>query len=75
MGSLVTFSTADIVLSAYLKTKGCRLIEIVKQGSRGTFVFEKVSEEIIEQYDLGQAMVEPKALNHEIKTLTTAVRR
>jgi hypothetical protein len=69
------FSTTDIVLAAYLKVQGYKLIEILKNGNKGTFVFAGVHEEIVNEYDLGQARVEPKALNYEIKSLTTAARR
>lgn len=69
------FSTTDIVLAAYLKTRGSKLLEIVKNGNKGTFVFEEVTQRVIDEYDLGQATVEPKALNYEIKALTTAARR
>lgn len=69
------FSTTDIVLAAYLKTKNYRLVEIVKNGNKGTFIFAGVDESVIDEYDLGQASVEPKSLNYEIKALTTAARR
>lgn len=69
------FETTDIVLAAYLKTRGFKLLEILKNGNKGTFVYGNVEEEIINEYDLGQALVEPKALNYEIKALTTAARR
>jgi hypothetical protein len=69
------FETADIVLAAYLKTKNYRLLEIIKNGNKGTFIFSGVDESIIDEYDLGQAQVEPRALNYEIKALTTAARR
>lgn len=69
------FSTTDIVLAAYLKTKGFRLVEIVRNGNKGTFVYANVPESEINDYDLGQVLVEPKALNYEIKALTTAARR
>lgn len=68
-------STTDIVLAAYLKVKGYRMIEILKNGNKGTFIFESVPDEIINEYDLGESQVEPKALNYEIKALTTAARR
>ena len=68
-------STTDIVLAAYLKVQGYKMIEILKNGNKGTFVFVDVQDEIINEYDLGQAKVEPKALNYEIKALTTAARR
>lgn len=68
-------STTDIVLAAYLKVRSFRMIEILKNGNKGTFIFVDVPDEIINEYDLGQAKVEPKALNYEIKALTTAARR
>lgn len=69
------FCTTDIVLAAYLKIQGYKMSEIVKNGSKGTFVFAAVPEDVIDSYDLGQTMVEPKSLNYEIKSLTTATRR
>ena len=71
----MTFSTTDIVLAAYLKVQGYKLSDIVKNGNKGTFVFASIPEELINEYDLGQASIEPKALNYEIKALTTAARR
>lgn len=67
--------TTDIVLAAYLKVKGFKMTEIQKNGNKGTFVFANVSDSVINEYDLGQAQVEPRALNYEIKALTTAARR
>lgn len=71
----MNFSTTDIVLAAFLKVKGFKMLEILKNGNKGTFVFINVKDELINDYDLGQAAVEPKALNNEIKSLTTAARR
>ena len=72
---MVVFETSDIVLAAYLKVCGIRLEDIVRNGNKGTFIFHNVNEQIIEEYDLGSASVEPKSLNNEIKSLTTAARR
>ena len=69
------FETIDIILAAYLKVLGYKLIEILKQGNRGTFVFEDIPENILEDYDLGNALTEPKALSNAIRSLTTAARR
>ena len=69
------FETTDIVLAAYLKTKGYLLVEIVKNGNKGTFVYSNVKQEDVTNYDLSKALVEPKSLNYEIKALTTAARR
>lgn len=67
--------TTDIVLAAYLKVCGFMMIEILKNGNKGTFIFSEVTDEVINEYDLGRALVEPRALNYEIKALTTAARR
>ena len=69
------FETTDIVLAAYLKIKKYKLDKIIKNGNKGTFVFENVQDSVISSYDLGEALVEPRALNNEIKALTTAARR
>lgn len=69
------FETTDIVLAAYLKTKGTKLSEIAKNGNKGTFIFANVDMDYVDDYDLGEALVEPKSLNYEIKALTTAARR
>jgi hypothetical protein len=69
------FSTLDIILAAYLKVQGYNLKSIERQGNRGTFVFDAIPPRIITEYDLGQARVEPKALNNEIRALATAARR
>lgn len=72
---IARFETSDIVLAAYLKVKRHAMIEIIKNGNKGTFVFSNVPDQEINDYDLSQASVEPKALNYEIKALTTAARR
>jgi hypothetical protein len=48
---------------------------IEKQGQKGTFVFENVSDDLVVAYDLGNAQVEPVSFNNAIKQLTTSVRR
>lgn len=67
--------TMDIVLAAYLKLKGYKMTNIIKHGNKGTFVFRDVPETVVNEYDLGQALIEPRALNSEIKALTTSARR
>jgi hypothetical protein len=69
------FTTTDIVLAAMLKVQGYKMVEIMKNGNKGTFVFTDVPDDVINEYDLGQSLVEPKGLNAEIKALTTAARR
>jgi hypothetical protein len=72
---MIEYKTPDIVLAAYLRISGCHLVGIEKQGQKGTFVFHDVNDTLIASYDLGQALVEPVALNNMIKQLTTSVRR
>jgi hypothetical protein len=69
------YRTTDIVLAAYIKLRGCPLRGIEKQGQKGTFVFGNVTDDLIADYDLGNALVEPVAFNNAIKSLTTSVRR
>lgn len=67
--------TQDIVLAAALKVLGYRLDTIQKVGNKGIFFFSQVEENVINDYDLGNLMVEPVAFNSAIKALTTASRR
>ena len=67
--------TSDIVLAAMLKVKGYRLDRIEKDGKRGIFCFADVEETELTQFNLGQALVEPVALNNAVKALTTATKR
>jgi len=67
--------TSDIVLAATLKVKGYRLDRIEKDGKRGIFCFADVDDAELTQFNLGQALVEPVALNNAVKALTTATKR
>lgn len=69
------YKTTDIVLASFLRMSGYQIDTIEKQGLKGTFVFNNVSDDLVRSYDLGQALVEPVALNNMIKQLTTSVRR
>lgn len=72
---MTNFKTTDIILAAYLKLSGYNVVRIEKQGQKGTFIFDEVPSNIISNYDLGNATVEPISFNNEIKQLTTCVRR
>jgi hypothetical protein len=67
--------TSDIVLAATLKVKGQKLDKIEKQGNRGIFCFLDVDEKLLNEFDLGHALIEPVSFNNAIKALTTAARR
>lgn len=69
------YRTSDIILAACLRLNGCNMESIDVVGNKGTFVFHNVSDEFIEDYDLGRITVEPVAFNNMIKQLTTSVRR
>lgn len=73
--NLEIYKTTDIVLASYLKMCGCSMLRIEKQGQKGTFVFSTVDDELIQKYDLGQALVDPIGFNNTVKHLTTSVRR
>lgn len=70
-----TIETQDIVLASTLKVLGFRLDHIEKIGNKGIFHFVGVDANIINDYDLGNLLVEPIAFNSAIKALTTASRR
>lgn len=70
-----TIETQDIVLAAALKVLGYRLDHIEKVGNKGIFHFVDVDDFAINNYDLGNLLVEPVAFNSAIKALTTASRR
>ena len=67
--------TSDIVLAATLKVKGYRLDRISKDGKRGVFCFTDVDTEVLNEFNLGQALVEPVSLNNAVKALTTATKK
>jgi hypothetical protein len=69
------FSTSDIVLAATLRCLGYSLTEIQKTGNKGSFFFENVPTEIIDDFDTGKCKIEPVNFNNSIKALTTSVRR
>ena len=69
------YRTTDIVLSAALVVHNYKMVKIEVTGSRGTFVFEGISPEFIEAYELSKCLVEAVAFNNAIKRLTTSVRR
>jgi hypothetical protein len=62
-------------LAAALKVRGYKLNHIEKVGNKGIFFFDDVDDTVINDYDLGNLLVEPVAFNSAIKALTTASRR
>lgn len=62
-------------MAAYLKAIGYKLADIIRQGNRGTFIFADIPTQVVTNYDLGAASVEPKSLSAEVRALTTAARR
>lgn len=69
------YNTTDIILAACLRLNNYEMTEIKVEGNKGTFCFVNVDQEVISEYDLGKAQVEPVAFNNMIKQLTTSVRR
>jgi len=69
------YKTTDIILAACLRLSGNEMTRIDLKGSKGTFCFDAVDDDLIMDYDLGKCLVEPVAFNNMIKQLTTSVRR
>ena len=69
------YKTTDIILAACLRLNGFDMTKIELNGSKGTFCFDEVDDEILTDYDLGKCQVEPVTFNNTIKQLTTSVRR
>lgn len=71
------FKTQDIILAAVLRLSNIKLEHINKVNGKGTFVFTGTDElkEFVEEFDLGNSVVEPVTFNNMVKSLTTAVRR
>jgi len=67
--------TTDIVLAALLRCRGHQLSKLIKNGSKSSFQFKNVPIELLNQYDLGQALVEPRLFNHEVRALASACMR
>lgn len=69
------YKTSDIVFASFLRLNKCQMLRIEKEAQKGTFVFANVSDDLIADYDLGNALVEPVAFHNAIRQLTTSVRR
>ena len=69
------YKTTDIILAACLRLNGFDMTKIELSGSKGTFCFDEVDDQILTDYDLGKCLVEPVSFNNTIKQLTTSVRR
>ena len=67
--------TTDITMAAYLKAKGAELTTIALQGTRGAFIFEDVSPELVKQFDTGHGLVEPVLYHTMLRQLATACKR
>ena len=69
------FRTSDIILAACLRLQQVNMERIEVSGSKGTFVFEEVDQQVVDDFDLGKVSVEPVSFHNMIKQLTTSVRR
>ncbi len=70
-----TISTTDLCLAATLKVKGFRLLNIEKQGKRGTFFFQDVTDELIKEFHMGNILVEPSIFHQAVRSLAEAAKR
>ena len=74
MSKLEDTNTTNIVLAALLKLDGYRMVKITKEGNRGTFHFEHVPQQELDDFLLGNALVEPTSFNNEIRSLTAVIK-
>lgn len=69
------YATPDITLATVLKEHGCVLDRIVIQNKQGIFYFKDVEKEFLQQYDMGNTLVEPQSFHNALKSLTIAIKR
>jgi hypothetical protein len=84
---MTEYKTTNILLAAFLKVEGFKLDRIDMTERKGTFVFENESDlqsriqsdtnnltQAVEQFTLGNALVEPNAFNSALRVLTGAAK-
>ena len=69
------YATMDIELAAILKYSGHTLDRIECERTKGIFYFKDVEKNILNDFDLGKYLVEPRGFYAEVRNLTTAVKR
>jgi hypothetical protein len=69
---MATYSTSDLYLSAFLKSRGMRLIDKKKEGNKFYFIFEDRAErkELINEY-LNDGSVNITAFKNAIQDIKT----
>jgi len=69
---MATYSTSDLYLSAFLKSRGMRLIDKKKEGNKYFFIFEDRTErrELINEY-LNDGSVNITAFKNAIQDIKT----
>lgn len=72
---IAVYKTTDIVLAATLKYNSTHLADVEMEGTRGTFVFKNVDDQLLTDFDLGNILVEPCGFHNIIKQLSSIVRR
>jgi hypothetical protein len=68
-------ATSDIVLASTLKVSGYELDSIERVGYKGSFHFNNVDPQFLQDFDLGTIRVEPGAFNNALRHLTASVKR
>jgi len=68
-----TYASTDFYLSAYLKAKGLRLLDVERDGRRATFIFEdrRDRKELIRSF-YNNGVVEINAFKNAIQDLKAA---
>lgn len=68
-----TYASTDFYLSAYLKAKGLKLLDVERNGRRATFIFEDRNDrkELIKSF-YNDGMVQINAFKNAIQDLKAA---
>ena len=74
----MTYKTSNIALATTLILKGNPLIDIEVQASRMNmveFVFDDVSQEFLNKFDMGGFAVEPQTFHSKVRSLAGLAQR
>lgn len=69
------YKTDDILLAAFLKCGGATMLRIEKEGNIGTFIFDGVDVDTVNDFFMENTKVEPLKFNNAVRALTTACKR
>lgn len=69
------YKTTDIYLASTLVINGYALHSIELERNKGTFIFADIDRQLVQDFYMEKARVEPQRYAQQIKALTTLVRQ